>query len=172
MKKLLVFSITLLLLYPVTFALPVRAESAENVTRRRPEKAIEIQEIRQDRQEFRSNVAENHANRLERRFKFYFDRLTGIITRFQTRLDTLKTSGKDVTTVQTKLDSSKTKLSEAKTKGETAVLAFRAIDPAKFSEQKSEAKAARDLAEEARTLFKEAHSLLKDALKSLKAINK
>lgn len=115
-------------------------------------------------------MAENHANRLERRFKFYFDRLTGITTRFQTRLDTLKGSGKDVAAIQAKLDSAKTKLADAKTKGEAAVAAFRAIDPAKFSEQKTEAMAARDLANSARKLFLETHALLKDALVSLKAI--
>jgi hypothetical protein len=179
MKKYLTFSIFYILCS--LFITQVHAESDENVTRRRPERAVQIQEIRQDRQEdreerreqvqeLRSSVAENHANRLERRFKFYFDRLSGIINRFQTRLDTLKASGKDVVATQSKLDTAKSKLAEAKTKGESAVSAFRTIDPAKFSEQKEEAKAARDLAEAARGLFKEVHTLLKDALKSLKAI--
>ncbi len=168
MKKYLIFSIFYILCS--LFITQAHAESDENVTRRRPERAVQIQEIRQDRQEFRSKVAENHANRLERRFKFYFDRLTGIIARFQTRLDTLKTNGKDITAIQTKLDSAETKLAEAKVKGEAAVAAFRAIDPAKFSEQKSEALAARDLAVAARKLFVETHALLKDALKSLKTI--
>ena len=90
MKKYLIFSIFYILCS--LFITQAHAESDENVTRRRPERAVQIQEIRQDRQEFRSKVAENHANRLERRFKFYFDRLTGIIARFQTRLDTLKTN--------------------------------------------------------------------------------
>ncbi len=167
MSKAILIGISALLLAPTI----VLAESDENVTRRRPERAVQIQEIRQDRQEFRSKVAENHANRLERRFKFYFDRLSGIIARFQTRLDTLKTNGKDVAATQTKLDGAKSKLAEAKVKGEAAVAAFRAIDPAKFSEQKTEAKAARDLADSARGLFKEVHALLKVALKSLKAIS-
>lgn len=171
MKKILVFAIILSPLFSLLSS-SVQAVSDENVTRRRPDRAVEIQEIKQGRQEFRSNVAENHANRLERRFKFYFDRLSGIITRFQTRLDTLKAGGKDISTVQTRLDAAKTKLAEAKTKGEVAVTAFRAIDPAKFNEQKTEAKAARDLAQAARALFKEVHNLLKDALKSLKLISK
>lgn len=170
MPKVLLVCLTLLLLTPAL----VSAESAENVTKRRPDKPAqaEIQEIRQERQEFRSQVAENHANRLERRFKFYFDRMTSIIARFQARLDTLKTAGKDVSAIQTKLDGVKAKLAEAKTKGESAVSAFRSIDPSKLSEQKLEIKAARDLAEAARALFKEVHALLKDVLKSLKAISK
>lgn len=170
MTKALLVALTLLFLAPTL----VSAESAENVTKRRPDRPAqaEIQEIRQERQELRSKVAENHANRLERRFKFYFDRMTGIATRFQARLDTLKAAGKDVSAVQSKLDLATAKLSEAKTSGEAAVAAFRAIDPAKFSEQKEEARAARDLAQATRALFKEVHTLFKDALKSLKSISK
>lgn len=159
MKKIIPILYTLyLILY--TLALPVQAESAQNVTKRRPDKPAQA-EIQEIRQENRRKVAENHANRLERRFKFYFDRMTSIIARFQARLDTLQTAGKDVSAIQAKLDSTKVKLSEAKTKGESAVVAFRATDPA-----------GRDFAESTRTLFKEAHTLLKDALKSLKAISK
>lgn len=185
MKKYLLLVATALLLTPIT----VRAESDENVTRRRPDRPAqaEIQEIRQDRmedrqerreeiqdniQERRSNVAENHANRLERRFAFYYSRLGNIIMRFEKRLDILKADGKDITAVSIKLTEVKTKLESAKAKGAEAVAAFRAIDPAKFSEQKTEALAARDLANSARKLFVETHTLLKDALKSLKAISK
>lgn len=133
------------------------------------EKQGEIQEIRQ---EFRSKVAENHANRLERRFKSYYERISKIMVRFQARLDTLKTQGKDTSPTQVKLDSAKAKLELAKIKGEAAVAAFRVIDPAKFSEQRDQVFAARDLAKEARGLFVETQTLLKDALKSLKTISK
>lgn len=174
MKKYILLVTTAVLLFPsVAFA-----QSDENVTKRRPDRPnqAEIQEIRQermeDRQEIRSNVAQNHANRLERRFEFYYKRLTNIITRFERRLDILKADGKDVSAVNTKLTAVKTKLAEAKSKGDSAVAAFKAIDPAKFSEQKTQVLAARDLATEARKLFIETHTLLKDALKSLKAISK
>lgn len=162
------------------FAPLAKAESDENVTKRRPERAVEIQEIRQDRrdtvrekvQEVRSNIAGNHASRLERRFTFYYSRLNNIITRFESRLELLAGQGKDVSVTQAKLDASKTKLEAAKAKGDEAIAAFQAIEPARFSEQKDEAFAARDLAKEARQLFKDAHTLLKDALKSLKTISK
>jgi len=167
--------------------LVAHAESDENITRRRPDRPeqVEIQEIRQERmedrqekreevkekvQEIRSNVAENHANRLERRFAFYYSRLSNIITRFEKRLDILKADGKDVSAISAKLTEVKTKLESAKAKGVEAVAAFKAIDPDKFSEQKSEAMAARDLANSARKLFVDTHTLLKDALKSLKVI--
>lgn len=176
MKKSIIVALAILALVPAL----VHAQGDENVTKRRSDKALEIQEIRQERrediseerQEFRSNVAENHANRLERRFGFYYTRFNNIINRFQTRLDTLKQAGKDTTSVQAKLDLAKAKLLEAKTKGEAAVAAFRAIDPAKFSEQKTEAFAARDLANQARDLFKQTGNLLKDALKALKTLSK
>lgn len=181
-KKILVLSLTVSAL--VLSSSLVRAEG-ENVTKRRPDRpeAAQIQEIREVRkdarneikdkmQEFRSNVAENHANRLERRFKFYFDRLTNILTRFDKRVATLKSEGKNTAAVESSLAAAKTKLSEAKTKGDAAIAAFKAIDPAKFSEQKTEAMAARDLAMAARKLFMDTHSLIKDALKALKLISK
>jgi hypothetical protein len=181
MKKYLI-TIALLALFVPTLA---HAEETENVTKRRPDRPTqaEIQEIRGERmedrqeakdkmQEMRSTVAENHANRLSRRFAFYHARLSNIIMRFEKRLDVLKADGKDVSTVSTKLAAVKAKLAEAKAKGDEAVSAFKAIDPAKFSEQKTEALAARDLANAARKLFMETHTLLKDALKSLKAISK
>lgn len=179
MKKSFILALLIILSVP-SLAL---ATSDENVTKRRPDRPAqaEIQEIRQERkedreetrekvQEIRSNVAENHANRLERRFAFYYSRLSNIITRFEKRLDILKADGKDITAVSAKLTEVKTKLESAKAKGIEAVAAFKAIDPAKFSEQKTEALAARDLANSARKLFVETHTLLKDALKSLKAI--
>jgi hypothetical protein len=185
MKKTLLFALTAILFTP-SFALAV---SDENVTKRRPDspEQIQVQEIRQDRleerlenreevqtnlQDRRSNIAQNHANRLERRFKTYYTRLSNIMTRFQTRLDLLKKDGKDTTTAQTKLNASKTKLTEAKTKGDAAVAAFKAIDPAKVSEQKTELTTARDQAVAARKLFVEANDLLKLALKELKNLSK
>ncbi|MBP9670542.1 hypothetical protein KBD75_04035 [Candidatus Woesebacteria bacterium] len=186
MKK---YSLLLVAIALLITPLIVKAESDENVTRRRPDRPAqaEIQEIRQDRreerqenreevreqvQEIRSNVAENHANRLERRFTFYYSRLLNIISRFEKRLDILKADGKDISTVSAKLTDVKSKLESAKVKGVEAVNAFKAIDPAKFSEQKAEALVARDLANEARKLFVETHTLIKDALKSLKTMSK
>jgi hypothetical protein len=181
MKKYVAVVLTLTLFAPSL----VLANSDENVTKRRPDRPanIEIQEIRGERQDkreegrakmqdFRSHVAENHANRLSRRFAFYYNRLNDIITRFQSRLDSLKTAGKDTSAAQTALDKAKTSLASAKSKGDAAVAAFKAIDPAKFTEQKAEALAARDLANEARKLFLDTHTLLKDAFKALKVISK
>lgn len=130
------------------------------------------QDVRQDlqagREQIRSDIASAHANRLERRFRFYYDRLSGIAHRLQLRLDTLKAGGRDTTQAQKDLDDAVSKLSNAQSKGEQAVNGFRAIDPAKFAEQKSQALAARDLANDARSDFKAALALLKTALKEAK----
>ncbi len=147
------------------------AQSSENVTKRRPDKPAQAQ-IQEVKQEVRSNVAEKHASRLEKRFSSYYIRLNNIITRFQTRLDMLRVEGKIIAPTQTKLDLAKAKLAQAKTMGDEAIMAFKAIDPVKFSEQKTEAFAARDTAKLARELFQETHNLLKDALKELKTISK
>lgn len=181
MNKKILFSLVLVFV----FVGSVKAESAENVTKRRPDRTeqVQIQEIRQESKEkreeikskfgeMRSDVAENHANRLEKRFNFYYTRLSDIITRFQKRLDTFKSEGIDTTSVQAKLTAAKTKLEEAKLKGQEAVASFKAIDPAKFSEQKAETKLARDQANSARKLYKDTHDLLKEALKSLKLVSK
>lgn len=158
----------------------IRQEVRQEAKETRQEVRQQIQEQRKEvreavasvRQETRSKVAENHANRLEFRFNFYVERFNDIIERFQTRLTELTNSGKDVSAVQAKLDAAKAKLAEAQAKGKEAVAAFRAIDPAKFSEQKTEALAARDLANQARTLFSETGALLKQALRELKNISK
>lgn len=174
MKQYLFFTLTALVLLPSI----VFAESDENVTKRRPDNQtnVQIQEVRQDLNENRdgisNKVAQNHANRLKRRFQFYYDRFTNIIARFKARLAILEGQGKNITAVTAKLDLAKTKLEEAKAKGIEAVAAFVAIDPAKFSQQKTERLAARDLANAAHQLFVDTHNLLKDALKELKTISK
>lgn len=175
MKKLLLFTLLLGLC-----ALPVRAEETNSVRETRLENRQELREQIQEnrteikdqrlenRQEVRSVVAENHANRLERRFNYYYKRLSGIATRLQTRLNTMSSEGKDVSAAQSKLLDAKNKLESAKTSGAQAVSAFRALDPATFAEQKAEALAARDLANQARTAFKETLALLKVVLKEVK----
>ena len=176
MKKILLFVLPLLL---VSVA-PAYAEDAKTLRETRMENRQEIkseimenrQEVKdmrvENHQEIRSLVAENHANRLERRFKFYYDRLSNIARRLETRLATLKSDGKDTSVADTKLTEATTKLETAKSLGEQAVSAFRAIDPAKFAEQKEQALAARDLANQARVAFKEALSIFKSVLKEVK----
>lgn len=153
---------------------------AEEVTSNREERVEMRKQVKQEikekfqekLQENRDKRAENHANRLERRFKFYYERMSKIMDKFQKRIDYLKDQGKNVTAVQTKLDSAVAKLEEARKKGEEAISAFRAVDPTKWEEQKTQIKAARDLAILARSLYADTKVLLKAALTELKTIVK
>lgn len=167
MKKYLLFAFSFILFAPTL----VKAVSDENITKRRPDlpTQVEVQEIRQ---EIQNRVAQVHANRLTKRFDFYYMRFSNIITRFQTRLDILKSNGKDTPSTQAKLELVKTKLADAKTAGDAAIATLESIDPTKFSEQKSTRLAAKDQANKAVKLFIEVHTLLKDALKSLKTLTK
>ncbi|MFZ2199195.1 MAG: hypothetical protein WAV40_00160 [Microgenomates group bacterium] len=152
MKKYLII-VSALVLLSCTGA---RAESDENVAARRLDQGerVQVQEIRT------KSIAQNHADRLEKRFDLYYARLSDIISRFEKRLAILKASGKTVTEVETQLAAAKTKLEEAKTKGTQAVAAFEAQPPQLL--------VARDSAQSARKLFIEVHGLLKNAIKSLK----
>lgn len=166
MKKSLLLLLTLVLVSPSL----VSAQGDQNVTKRRPDSPseVQIQAISQNRNQ---KVAENHAQRLEKRFNFYYSRLDNILRRFQERLDLLKAANQDTASVQAKLDLARQKLEAAKLKGTQAIGAFLAIEPARFAEQKTEAFAARDLAVAARKLYQEAHEALKLALKELKNIS-
>lgn len=172
-----VVSVFITLLCGLTLIIPIAlANSDENVTKRRPDGAVapRVMEIggggRDKIQQLYSDIAQNHANRLEHRFDFYFTRLDNIITRLERRLNTLQAQGKNVTPIQVKLDAAKTKLTEAKTKGAEAIAAFKAIVPAKFSEQKTGARTARDQAQIARKLFVDTQQLLQEAVRALKEI--
>lgn len=127
-------------------------------------------QLQVSRQEWRSTVAQNHALRLENRFGRYGNRLNNIVERLQTWLNTLKSEGKDVSTAQAKLDEAKTKLASAKTLGLDAVAKFKAIDPAKYEEQRDQALAARDVAQQARLAFMDALKLIKQVRDSLKGL--
>lgn len=127
--------------------------------------------ISANRQERRSDVAKKHADRLEQRFGNYYTRLSTILTKLQARVDAISADKKDTTIAKARLAEAKTKLEEAKTLGATAVGLFRSIDPAKWSEQKTQAVAARDTANQAVKAFKAAHALMVEAIRSLKSIN-
>jgi hypothetical protein len=184
MNKYLIIVLTLMFLSNTSL---VQAISAENVSQRRKENAVQIQEIRTERKEEReenreevkeniqarrNELAENHAIRLEIRFTAYYTRLSDIISRFQNRLSILKSEGKAVENIEAELSKAKVSLDSAKLKGAEAVAAFKAIDPTSLTDQKTALLAARDLANAARKLFADTHTSLKSALKSLKLISR
>lgn len=188
MQKLIYFALVLTLLLGSATLTLASSDDISEVSSPRPrielreqvkEEAREVKEQRQeDRQEvrqqvqsqvqvMRSDAARLHANRLNNRFQFYYQRLMGIVARIQARIDEGVNSGKDESTAQATLDSAKAKLAEAKQLGDQSVSSFEAIDPAKFSEQRDDALAARDVANQSREAFKLALSLLKQANKEV-----
>lgn len=119
------------------------------------------------RQLYRTERAQNHGERIERRFAFYAQRLTNIATRIQTRIDTQKAAGKDTATAQAALDKAKTLLTQAVADGKQAVTMFQNISVAVWSTQTPEVKAAIEQANKARTGFVQVRLSLIDATAAL-----
>lgn len=165
---------TLILLFALTVGIalcsPVQARGQESS--RRMDRAVKTERVatREANPRIRQYVAENHARRLERRFAHYVERFEAIIARIETRLATLSGEGKDVADVQVKLHQAKSMLAQAKATGVQAVAAFKAIDPAKYEEQKDEILAARTLAEKAVKEFKDTFKLLRETIKLMKEV--
>lgn len=164
-------SIATTIVLTTTVVLPVLAQTP--TLRPRQEIRLDIRdnrkEIRADRKENRQARrdlrAQKHGERLEARFGHYYTRLIAIATKIQERINKLKGEGRDITTAQTKLDEAKAKLESAKSLGAEAVAAFKAIDPAKYQEQREAALAARDKAKQARQAFQNTLKLLKESVK-------
>lgn len=166
MSKLnLIFSITLVLVF-LAFSSPASATVGQTEDRQ----GNQTERV-ETRQAARSDVAEKHANSLEQRFTNYYSRLSLILSRLQAHVAAIDPAKKDTTIAKAKLAEAQTKLEEAKSLGARAVSLFRSIDPAKWSEQKTQAFAARDLANQANKAFKSAHALMVEAIRSLKSIN-
>lgn len=142
-------------------------ERAASREAKREEVKSEKEERIANRETKRSDVAGKHADRLEEHFANYYTRLNMIMGKIQTRIDA--TTTKDTAAAKAKLVEAKAKLEEAKTLGASSVAQFRAIDPAKWSEQKSKAEAARDTANKARESFKSTLALMVESIKSLKS---
>ena len=121
----------------------------------------------ENRQQRRSDIAENHALRLEKRFGSYYTRLSAIVTKIQARIDASTT--KNTTEAQSKLTEAKTRLEQAKVSADSAIAQFKAIDPTKWEEQKEKAKLARDEANKARQGFIDTLKLLNESVKLLKS---
>ncbi len=153
---------------PVHASLQERVNTRQNKMEEQVENRQENREERQEnRQEKRTIRFEDHGTRLEARFTAYYTRLNNIITKVQARIDA--STDKDTTTAQSKLTEAKNTLAEAKSLADSAISQFKAIDPAKWEEQKEAAKAARDTANKARQSFLDTLKLINDSVKLLKS---
>lgn len=153
-----------------------RAESAnaeeaqvqiqQNLQDRAPEQAQEqVQNALQQRTQARERVAAMHAMRLQRRFDFYYQRLTKITEKIETRLQLLVDQGVDVTSAQAGLNNAMMLLEEAMEKSNEAIAKFESIDPEDYQAQRAIALQARDEAQAARQAFQQALTELRQAVR-------
>lgn len=153
--------------------LPVRERAAQRAEEIKANVQARQDERQENRQERRDVRFENHANRLETRFSNYSERLNTLLDKIQARLNEMEQNFPDssaIDTAQSKLDAASAKLAEAEQASDSSIAAFKAIDPAKYEEQKAQALAARDNAQKARQAYADALRLMKEAVQSLKQV--
>lgn len=107
-----------------------------------------------------------HANRLQRRFNFYYQRLTKIADKIEARFDLLEAEGVDMTEARAGFSNAMLLLEEAREKANNAVARFEAIDPEEYQAQRQIALTARDEALQARDQFQQVVSEMIAAVQS------
>jgi hypothetical protein len=147
----------------------------ENITERhefRKENRDERKEDKQaDRMERREKVTGNIADRVEKRFAAHEERLNKWLTKAQEYSDKLKAKGKNVTAAEAAIATAKADLATAKTLGATAVTQLRAIEPAAWSEQKPEVKAAKEAVQKAQVAYAQVAKDFKAIVQALRTAN-
>ncbi len=123
---------------------------------------IQIQQIddpgsqpTEQRVQAQQRVTAIHANRLQRRFNFYYQRLTKIADKIEARFDLLEAEGVDMTEARDGFSNAMLLLEEAIEKANGAVAKFEEVDPEQYQAQRQIALAARDEALQARQQFQQ-----------------
>lgn len=154
-------------------------EKVQEVKEVRKENAMERKENREERREDRQEQRgenrderlERIANRVEARFANHASWLTKWLERAQSRSESLKAKGRDTAAVNTAIATAQSDLEKAKTLGASAVAALKAVEPAVWAEQKSEAKAAREAVTQAQKAFAQVLKDLQTIVAELRKIN-
>ncbi|MCA9373422.1 hypothetical protein KC921_05010 [Candidatus Woesebacteria bacterium] len=139
---------------------------------RQQERNDTLRQVQINAQERRSEFAQQHAERIERRYALYAERLLNLADRIEARAQILSADGTDVSAALAKVTEARTLIESAQSSGDEAVTEFRSIDPATYEEQRDVALAARDLAETSIADFKAARDLLQEAVRLLLATTK
>lgn len=134
-------------------------QQREQVLQRTDTNRAALQENRENRI---SLMAQAHADRLTRRFGFYYLRLSKLIDKIQTRLDVLATSGQDTTQAQNALDEASTMLEEANRLAQAAI--------AEFESAASESQSAAELSRSAAELAKQARAQFVEVVLQLRVV--
>lgn len=141
-----------------------KAQTQENrvqMEQRKEDKKMEAQENREER---RNDIAQKHAERLQKRFSFYGGRLEILMEKIQTRLTVMQDEGKDMSSAEAKLDEAREALKEAKGLGNQAVEGLFSVNPEEYEEQRERALAARDKVEQAREKYQLTNTLMREVV--------
>lgn len=144
-----------------------KAQKVEQTVETRREK---MEEKKTDILEKRSGNFEEFGSRLSQRFTLYKTRLSMIIDRLQSRLETLEGQGKDTTAAQAKLDEAKELLSEADETGNSSVQIFTSIQVGDTSVVSSEIQAGQEKAQVTRQTYVEVMQAVKETISLIREI--
>jgi uncharacterized DUF497 family protein len=126
--------------------------------------------VREQRQEIaRERVLQVHTQRLNQRFRLYFQRLDWLIAKVQSRIDKMAEAGYDIDAAQTKLNEASIALEDAKELSDQSLAEFGEVDPDNYPSQRAQALAARELAQSALEAYKNVQRLLVEAIQLIKA---
>lgn len=140
-----------------------------NTQQQRQELRQENQEQRQEnRHQRRSDIAGNHADRLEYRLQIYYPRLQQLVAKIQNQINRLSDDGNDMTRMQNQLDTVKENLRQANALWQQSINEFRAINPDDYQTQRTQALTASDHVQQARRLFVQVVQDLKEIVRRLK----
>lgn len=148
-------------------------EQNRETLRVRTEERLEAREASasQKRLEVRMSIAQIHAQRLEKRFAYYYERLNKIITKISEKIALQKAAGKDTSQVEVNLEIAKDKMIAAKTYGDEAISKFNDIKADNYQGERDLAILARDDAWSARNSYQEVLQILKEIVKTLKELS-
>ncbi|OGC51627.1 hypothetical protein A2982_01975 [candidate division WWE3 bacterium RIFCSPLOWO2_01_FULL_39_13] len=135
--------------------------------------AVEKERIQNKAQETRIKLVQVHAERLRKRFTFYYERLQKLIDKLQNRITAMDEKGIDVSVAQAKLNEASALLESTKTEADQAVVLFKSIDTEDMKntgdvgkQMVSTAEGIRENYVEVVKLLHEVVSLLKNAVKT------
>ncbi|KUK79593.1 MAG: hypothetical protein XD95_0277 [Microgenomates bacterium 39_7] len=116
------------------------------------------------REQTQNQVAQLHARRVQKRFKFYNQRLSTIGEKLQNRFRVLEAQGYNLSAAQEQLEQALQKVELGVIQAEEATNQLNEINPEQYQAQRQMALEARDQIEQARISFQQALQLFKDAV--------
>ena len=132
--------------------------------------SVDPSTIQLQRQEVRSTVAQIHSKRLEMRFDFYYERLSNVSKKLETKLTLLEEAGVDTSTASGSLKIADEKLATAKKLADDTTQSFNQIVENDYQVQKQQSQQSQTLAKQAKVAFQTVVGVLKDVVDSAKEL--